>query len=301
MNHVYSLNEMLKNKPCPCGSGKLSQNCCLMDDLLWYKHPCHIIPKKPSTGVANDKCYAALYQDCSREITHEHYVSQSVLQQIDSTVEIHGLSWQKGKKQRVPVSKLVSKVLCKRHNETFSCLDSQAARFFQTIRAIASFTTPDRFFLFNGKDIERWMLKTLYGLLASKSLQVNTGQRIITPIDMKCLDLLFDERPWDNHRGLFIRTERDHTIVHSNSLHVFPVLNTHSSKVYGMQFTLRGFDFLLATTNIPIDEGTSLYRPKQIILDKNGEQKIIEFTWDDPSHNQIVIFKWTGKAKRHKT
>lgn len=285
----------LMDKLCPCGSGRQAQDCCLLPNGMWYKAPSKILPPPPITGISNSKCYMSLLCNCSKERSGEHYVSQSVLYEIGSPLKVSGLSWQQEKVQEFSVKSLKSRVLCKRHNNALSHLDTEAGRFFKTIREIASFSTPESFFLFNGKDIERWMLKTLYGLLASKSLQARIGQRIIAPIDTKCLDLLFDKRPWNNQRGISIRTERDYTVVPSNSLYVSPVLDNRTSKVYGMRFTLRGFDFLLATTDFSIEAGTSLYRPKQIILEKNGKQKIIEFTWETPSHNQIAIFQWTGK------
>lgn len=192
--HVEEKNKMKPklmlnlNMDCPCGSGKKLRYCCrtrsgkIRPDFVRIKTP----GKK--TGYKNLKCYAALLGDCSEDLSQEHYISHGLLKHLSRSgnVEISGFSWQGvDELKSLPTKKMVGNILCRRHNNALSPLDAIIMRFSDSINEIdrtiilESHKEISRYFLFNGYDIERWMLKTLCGIVYSKNASIH-GQRIDT-------------------------------------------------------------------------------------------------------------------------
>jgi hypothetical protein len=115
---------------CPCGSGKLVANCHLGIDGQLRKHLKSLNPPPPQTGFSHPRCYLSDTQDCSEEISQEHYVSRSVLEQIGPKVKVAGMLWlDDDQTLETNVDNLAAKILCKRHNEALSPLDQEAAFF----------------------------------------------------------------------------------------------------------------------------------------------------------------------------
>jgi len=172
--------------------------------------PKPFIPKTPApkTGLRNPRCYAADLADCSEKISGEHYISHSILKELSEdgvAIEIEGLSWLKDdEKKKLPTKGLMSNILCKRHNEALSGFDSVAKRFFLSIDRIdrefgADITDKeDRVFLFNGHDIERWMLKTLYGVVFSGSASTQSAPIKGWKPNLQWVKILFGKERFPN-------------------------------------------------------------------------------------------------------
>lgn len=163
---VFNNNE----GPCPCGSGTSIPKCCLRPHGLL---PPQVVTKPTTspTGFSHPKCYASALNDCCSEIDREHYVSESVLRQINwkGTLFVGGLGKKFKPRTMSPKGAMNASILCKRHNSILSGLDTLAARFYSAL------TFPDQadrcsnpeVSLFNGHDIERLMTKMLCGSFAS--------------------------------------------------------------------------------------------------------------------------------------
>ncbi|HPJ81862.1 MAG TPA: hypothetical protein PL103_06545 [Saccharofermentans sp.] len=277
--------------PCICGSGIALEKCCLVNIASKLEIEANIIPPKPKTGVSNNRCLLASTCDCSLVKSREHYLSASVLKQIDQVIAVQGVPWiQPHESNTFRVSSLTSKVFCKRHNEALSSLDTSAAKFFSAIKRFSksSYDGRDRIEIFNGRDIERWMLKTLYGLIKSKSLQLKQGARLSIHIDERCLDLLFGRVPFEYGRGFFMRTSYSKHIQVFNHISVSPVLNNTGRTLQGLEFNLLGFDFLLSTCPINVEGG--VFRPGFIVFTSNTGTKVIRLYWPDTSKEEILIF-----------
>ena len=173
------------DEKCPCESGRLLRSCCLTVDGALQPSSAVTYPPSPKTGIRNDGCYAAALADCSADISREHYISHALLKllSIDGKVTIDGFPWQdSGAVSSVPSPSLTGKILCRRHNVGLSSLDAIAARLFERIDQFhheiveSALKYQNRFFLFNGHDIERWMLKTLCGAVVSGNAEIRTGE-----------------------------------------------------------------------------------------------------------------------------
>jgi hypothetical protein len=276
---------------CPCGSGKQVNKCCLPSVRGYWRTGCNITPPPPQTNYAHPKCFLAVTKDCSQRISREHYLSEGVLEEIDFMIGVEGLSWiPAGQNKHVSRSNLTAHFLCDRHNSALSPLDRQGIAFFHTVKqyAVAAYDGRERVSAFNGRDIERWMLKTLYGMLASKLLQAKVGVRIDAEIDSMCVDLLYDRVPFIQGRGLFVRTEIGHTIETEKSIAVQPVTNNLKGTLNGIRFNIVGFDFLLTTSRV--DAEHSAFRPGYIVFSSSTGFKVIHLFWTDPGPHPIVRF-----------
>lgn len=91
------------------------------------------------TGLQNPGCYAQALADCSKKLTNEHTLSESVLKAVAlaDEIEIEGLAWlHDGKSKIVGTKALTARILCERHNSAMSDFDSTALRLFQTLEGI---------------------------------------------------------------------------------------------------------------------------------------------------------------------
>src|SRR5262245_54387625 len=135
------------------------------------------------TGLAQPKCYAGDLADCGSEMSREHYMTESVLQGIacsGKTIEVRGLAWLSGNTiQTIPTARLNAWVLCKKHNNALVELDAEASDLRKVMDQIhAHFNDgQDEKFVVDGDRLERWMLKTLCGHVASGNMVNQQGER----------------------------------------------------------------------------------------------------------------------------
>jgi hypothetical protein len=132
------------------------------------------------TGVVVPGCYAAPLGDCLPPISGEHPLSRTVLEYLSSSKKMIGVSnhpWQtdKNKTRYIGISAATVKTLCKRHNSDLDPLDKFARKFVETYSDVISDAPSveggDVHCLFNGFDLERWMLKILCGVTHDQYLQ----------------------------------------------------------------------------------------------------------------------------------
>lgn len=115
---------------CPCESGSDATACCQRSDGAWYKVPENFQPDPPATGYSHPGCYLRDSHDCGSTLSDEHYVSATALKAIDAVLGVSGLPWLKsGESKAISAERLVSRVLCTRHNNALSSLDAQGGRF----------------------------------------------------------------------------------------------------------------------------------------------------------------------------
>jgi len=155
------------------------------------------------TAYSHGRCYAGKLADCSGSISREHYFSHAILRAIGGggPVLTKGLAWQKpGAQQFIPTQGLASNVLCTAHNSRLSPLDEEASRLFQFLqhfhRADRTSVPASAELTVNGLLIERWMLKSICGFVASKTSPTRYPARVRLqkPSDW-WVDMLFGESP----------------------------------------------------------------------------------------------------------
>lgn len=287
---------------CPCESGSDASECCQRSDGSWYKSPEIFQLKPPPTGFSNPRCYLNHLGDCDHNLSDEHYISAAALNVVGAVLRLTGLPWLKdGESKSIPVDRIISRVLCTRHNNAFSPLDAQGSRFVRWLREFcdSSASPALNMVLFNGLDIERWCLKTFLGLISSNNLQLNLGQVIRKINNMpRCIDLLLGRVPEKLGRGLWIRTEADHMVNSDLSLAVFPISKLGTNQLFGLRFNILGFDFLYSTAPINVED--SVFRPSQIKFRSPNRLCTIKISWPPNIVHSIssVEYHWKGRRKK---
>jgi hypothetical protein len=226
-------------------------------------------------------------------LTGEHYISESFLKEIGESLTLSGVPWL-SKPKELPLSALTSKILCERHNNSLSPLDAQAAKFIKAIKSFSSssYSGNVKFALFNGHDIERWMIKSFFGLVASGNLQNSSSGKIekinvvLGEIHIKKLQGIM---PDINLSGLFIRTDSNIPAKTKSSFTVSPIINQQEKALKGLTMNIWGFDFLISTT--PLSVLNSCFRPHRIIFSAGNDRRIIQLSWDESKYNMTVNFR----------
>lgn len=130
----------------------------------------------PVTGFANPRCYGRSSSDCSEKVSREHWISAGIQRCImgGGSLMWQGMPWLSGETRELSVGSGASRVLCVRHNVALSPLDTMAETVFRRIsEGQVSLATEDNprneFTLCSGPLFERWLLKVVWGGVASRS------------------------------------------------------------------------------------------------------------------------------------
>jgi hypothetical protein len=261
----------------------------------------------PKTGISNPKCYAARLMNCSTEMSGEHYISHGLLRGLSEdgvTIEIEGFPWlQDEERKKFPTKSLRSNILCKRHNQALAGLDTVAKSFFLSIDEIdRSYATvhqrdEDMIFLFNGHDVERWMLKTLCGLAYSGISSSQSGRIEAWRPNYQWLQILFGEDRFRSGWGLYVLGSTHHVSVINRTFQCAPISND-SVGIYGSITILNDKKFVLAMMRPPPNrEGTTLagcvYRPNELVMTSEKQKKAIRLSWDLPGEGGSIIIQYS--------
>jgi hypothetical protein len=283
--HPHAENLNIYTDLCTCNSGKRIIDCC-------FAKTCST-PPLPKTGYSHPRCYAKSLEDCSSNISKEHYISHSVLSLFEShSVEIRGFSWIKeGTSQRLSKDSLTSKVLCQRHNSALSSLDSIAQKFFSFVLG----KNKDQWALIiRGEEIERWMLKAYCGLLSAGVMTYQGKPLPKMEIGPDFLNTLFYQKEIPDGRGF--------TLVLENKVTFKPGLISWRPLIYekygiiGFLFQIEFFKVVLSFGKVSdLDNKTEnskgvRYHPNSIIIKDPDNYREIHLGWP---HGQNVTISST--------
>jgi hypothetical protein len=260
-------------EPCLCGSGRLIKDCCL---TAWSKTK----PAGPMTGLSHPKCYARCLRDCSDEISREHFLSASVIKSWTDVglAKVSGFApINRGESTVMQIQNNRPKVLCKRHNNCLTGLDSVAKKFFTFL---LERTPQQRFLLINGYELERWFLKVLCGYVAAGFVIDDTGIPVVgwTP-PLRWLEILFGDEQAPRGCGLFFPVNltwqtRSGRLVIEPHFHKGP-----PKEIALMNFLLDHFGFILTMKPLP-PNAERVYRPSAMQIEKQGVKREAHFGWN---------------------
>ncbi len=194
---------------CGCGSGNIFAACCGPSLALPAPMPTEL--PGLTTGLSVSGCYAAPLRDCRGRLSAEHPVSEAILRFLareGGNVAVSNHPWQriKGVRQLVPARRLKARVLCERHNVALSGLDTGMQKFVQAVAlgmaTVAAGGGRKSVALFNGYDIERWMLKAVCGLQVGRRVAGDIDPRPWKP-PRSWLKALFEAKPLPRGAGLY--------------------------------------------------------------------------------------------------
>lgn len=278
--------------PCPlCSSGLPLRQCCISSSgTLRIKSP-ELGPRPPLTGIACDGCYLSETNDCSQNLTGEHYVSKSILKQLDS-ISVSGVPWlETGIKKQVGINALTARILCGRHNSKLSVLDTDAGRFFEKLESVRldisrrSLSTKITVAYFSGETLERWMLKVFCGIFFGKIAAAENGRLIDThTINRKLLFRALLENIWEPECGLYIKGDRGDIMRLSRSVAIAPLMGAGTSVAAGIEMKFGGlglrtfFDSSYSTTDMLRAQGWG-HRMSELNFNIQRRRHVFALTW----------------------
>lgn len=277
------------NSPCPCRSGKAASHCCLTK-AGFRKAPASTAPTDPTTDHCLESCYAAQLRDCSPKRSREHYISKSLLHYLNrnKSLTVGGLHWIEGEQQVLSPNALASKILCSRHNSALSPLDSIAVRLFEAFDETEKSDSGEQLLhLFSGHDIERWLLKTLCGIAASKNLTL--GPEIDCSIPPYWLDILFGRIDFPIGEGLYICRSRGYAFEGPHGLRIQTI--TGKDRLTGMGLWVCGYELILSMSGFPsrtFDGRDFIYRPLELYTTGREFEKSVVMMWEGPADKGTV-------------
>ena len=212
--------------------------------------------------------------------------------ELNNTAKVAGLAWQQRETfNKISIKAMASKVLCKRHNEALSKLDTGVTFLAQTVnRFDKSNPSANESASFSGSDFERWMLKCLLGLSASGNI---TGT-----LKSECLDLLFSRQTWPPHWGLYFSIA-PRPIYHTDSILIETLTDPTGVLILATKFFIQGLPFILLLGK-PGDPGAfGIWRPEKLVFKFPGSEKTLHFTWDGGARGPPVILTRAGSYGGH--
>jgi hypothetical protein len=216
-------------------------------------------------------------------------------------VTISGYSWQKrGESKAIGTGQLVSKILCERHNAALSTLDGVAGRFFDYLDRINDeWTIGDKAnhgLLFNGHDLERWILKTLCGYGVSGILANQGGVRLKGWNPPKhWVRLLFGLENWKPQCGLYYLIGQPEDVRRTEShIQVRGVFGS-DAEIAELAISLLSFLFILMMEPFSPDEhdiqDNIVFRPEQLWFVDGNCLKTLVIRWNERGDKGITIQK----------
>lgn len=279
--------------PCPCESGFPTNSCCLTPKGITTK-AASTIPPGSKTELSREGCYAALTKDCGAKLTREHFISENILnilnQENRGGLRVGGLPWQKEEDLR-PISPnaIAARVLCDRHNSALSKLDSVAERFFRAFDNIAG-NAENKLCLFNGHDIERWLLKVLCGTFASNNL--NPGCTVQSEIPAQWVEGLFGIRGFESGQGLYVCCSKGAIFNGQMGVALRPF--GHGNRITGIVFWVCGFELILNMEPSGFQDlfgRQLLYRPRELHIVGPKYEKSAVLSWNEPAGKGTIHLK----------
>lgn len=261
-----------------------------------------VTPAGPIRGYAHPGCYLSADMNCSEDISREHFISESILEIINISnggLVVSGFPWLRAPKD-LPPRALASNILCKRHNERLSGLDSVALRFYRHLSGLRQYMIggrggrTDKVLLFSGNDLERWMLKVLCGVLVSGNAAVN-GEKAVFALPTDWIDVLTGRRLMPAKRGLGVTSRIGEGFPMDNRIGFAPLYGDGMRPV-GALMSINGLGFSMELANIPNRAGTSLehveFRPGGLLYEGASRRLMFKFAgegWDD---GRDIVITW---------
>lgn len=298
LRQFYAYVPWGKPEDCPCRSGKQYGQCCGVrggwPDLAIPP----FLPKAKAAEAPHDECYMASFGGCGGTISREHYISESILEEIGD-LDMGGLPWvEEGKTLRLPASALAANVLCKDHNSAYATLDDLGLRNFRNLKRateeIIKFSSKVSHTLMSGSAMELWALKCLAGMYYGRVAAADRHRlRDVREMNIDLLREIMMTRRFPPDCGLYVRT-RD---VDPKGIDVAIAPLSTASNVIGIRIRWFYVEFEIifdpAGVNFDVLRTEAEFRPRLLTLRCQSRKTHIVMTYSEPT--DPVQFITTGR------
>jgi len=224
-------------------------------------------------------------------LSREHYISESLLERFGKSFTVDGFPWLSTARKMTP-KVLQAKILCERHNNALSPLDTSIARFYDVLAGVHKGINVGNH-EFNGADIERWALKVLLGLAMSGNLRGVDGRRARAhDLPAQYLRILFDEEAMPVGCGLYYVGDPIDNVdagLLDISVNHYPLGHANAGEVFGITIKLLRFQFVVSVmARIEVKTQRIWYRPGEFCFGAPPLGRIA-LQWTPPSKVSLVL------------
>jgi hypothetical protein len=148
-------------------------------------------------------------------------------------------------------------------------------------------------YLFSGHDIERWMLKVLFGMATSKNLAMG-GERLAGDFDplINPVELLEHPLRWPRHTGLYLAQQAGEKYQHQSQFSLAPIFQLKSKNLGGLYMNIQGLRFVLQLYPLERLQGSGFerhcFRPTALNYHGLGRRFTIRLSWLKRHHRAEV-------------
>jgi len=197
-------------------------------------------------------CWAAVLADCSKKMSREHTVSRSLF--ISDEIMVQGFPWCSKELKKIGIGSLVAKILCEKHNNALSELDTAALEAFNVFRESIRLNNVRgglkrppiwniKRLAIDGPRLERWFLKTLINLSFGGEWTIGRGSHPGGTVSQELVEIAFGRRPFENGAGLYLSGRTGETFESFDRVSMTPL--TDEQFLCSGRFNFRGFTFFL--------------------------------------------------------
>lgn len=164
----------------------------------------------------------------------------------------------------IGLSSIVSKILCKRHNELLSPLDEAGAASFSTLREITRLENKREHlkrrmwnvirYKINGSMLERWFIKTAINIVCAQNQEVTWRESKTPRLEppSAVVEAVFGNRKIPPDMGLFCAANAGQEVVLSSHITFAPLLLDRA--VCAAIFEFSGFRFVISLSDGPMPD-----------------------------------------------
>lgn len=270
-------------------------------DGRFRKEVVSLQPPGELTGYAHPNCYLNTTHNCSKQISREHYISRSVLEKLGEFIKISGAHWlSDGTSLETSVGNMTAKILCGRHNESLSPLDTEAGIFLGALIDVfrefrrKTLSRKPTFRLASGEAQELWMLKVAcghyFGIGTSDGVRLDKNYAI----DMSKIEKAFFRREWEPRCGLYFKAAVGDRLKIEEHVKVASLSDEERRQVTGVTIGLHGLemDLLFDAGNTNTGPWTALVkRPTELVWRRGHRHISIILTWPIGTPERSIVFE----------
>lgn len=198
------------------------------------------------------RCWAASLGNCSDKQSAEHYISRCLLQE---KVLVQGFSWCKNEPKEVGRDRLTRNMLCERHNNQISPVDTYAKLSIDTLNEvqrvvllrtrIGAANWSIKKIKLDGHLFERWFLKTVINFTFGHDNGIGRDCSDVGMPSEHLVRVAFGLEQFEGFAGLYSLTAKDMNIGGGEGVQITSMLDDQSRVVMG-RFDFFGFPYVLS-------------------------------------------------------
>jgi hypothetical protein len=157
-------------------------------------------------------CWACELGDCGGKLSREHTVSACLFPSGNATVK--GFAWCRDAPKTIGIQSLTRNILCERHNNRLSDLDSAVLEFFDAIRESGRLSDVRsklrknawsvEHFNVRASHLERWLFKTLINLTYRDKFRFGDTDKECGMPPIELVQIVFGIAPFRGYAGMYL-------------------------------------------------------------------------------------------------